>query len=201
MAVLVEGLSVIIRKDAIKRSFRGGWRAFLRTIPNRTFCADEDLVRVGFMIPNDVQTYIDMMKDHGLCFLDQGSPVDIAVVDQLTGPTTKCDWLEFSRFPVDDSEGRISACWLFEGPRVGYGLHTKSLEIKIEVPRGWEYEGSLSQDYVFIPLGEEMKQSTYLESKDGIDVYYHTPTGKIRYVSRPFSKNGLGRPRKPDPVN
>lgn len=201
MAVLVEGLSVIIRKDAIKRSFRGGWRAFKRTIPNQTFCADEGLVCVGFMTPYDVQTYIDIMRNHGLRFLDQGSPVDIAVVDQLTGPTTKCDWLEFWRFPVDGSEGRVSACWLFEGPRLGYGLHLKSLQVKIEVPRGWEYGKSLSRDHIFVPFGEETKQTTYIETKDGLDAFFHSATGKIRYVGRPFSKNGLRRPGKPDPVN
>lgn len=55
MAVLVEAISVIIRRNAIVERFVGGWDAFQQTIPNGTFCKDDDLVRVGFMTPNDIR--------------------------------------------------------------------------------------------------------------------------------------------------
>jgi hypothetical protein len=40
MAVLVEAISVIVRNDSVHRSFEGGWDAFLRTVPDRSYCAD-----------------------------------------------------------------------------------------------------------------------------------------------------------------
>ena len=58
MAVLVEALSVIVRRDAIVRKYRGGWQEFLQHVPNNTFCTDDELARVGFMHPKDVEAYV-----------------------------------------------------------------------------------------------------------------------------------------------
>jgi len=51
MAVLIEGTSVVIRLEAIHRQFPGGWQAFKLAAPNKTLCADNELIRVGFMQP------------------------------------------------------------------------------------------------------------------------------------------------------
>ena len=55
MAVLVEAISVIVRAAAIHQKYPGGWEAFKRIIPNQTLCADNELVRIGFMTPDDVE--------------------------------------------------------------------------------------------------------------------------------------------------
>jgi hypothetical protein len=34
MAVLVEGISVIVRRDAIERKLKGGWATFVGAVPN-----------------------------------------------------------------------------------------------------------------------------------------------------------------------
>jgi hypothetical protein len=47
MAVPVEGLSVIIRRDAFVRAFQGGGDAFLAAVPNQTLCYDRELARVA----------------------------------------------------------------------------------------------------------------------------------------------------------
>ena len=47
MAVLVEAISVIVRRPAIDERFNGGWPAFLQAIPNRMGCHGNDLARVG----------------------------------------------------------------------------------------------------------------------------------------------------------
>jgi len=51
MAVLVEAISVVVRRDAIDRSFGGGWRAFVSCVPNTTLSTDDQLARVGFTSP------------------------------------------------------------------------------------------------------------------------------------------------------
>jgi hypothetical protein len=58
MAVLIEGLSVIIGEESIVSKNPGGWDQFRKDIPNQTLCADEELARVGFMLPHDVQCYV-----------------------------------------------------------------------------------------------------------------------------------------------
>ena len=89
MAVLVEALSVIVRREAIVRKDSGGWSAFVAAVSNPTFCADFELVRVGFMHPDDVGGFIRRLNARGLTFLDgHENAVDLVVIDQREGPTT-----------------------------------------------------------------------------------------------------------------
>ena len=82
MAVLVEAISVIVRRDAIESKYLGGWDAFEKDSPNATLCADEHLARVGFMTPVDVESFIKYLVSYGLVFLDSGKAKDIVVADQ-----------------------------------------------------------------------------------------------------------------------
>lgn len=149
MAVLVEGISVVIRLDAVDRVVPDGREALKALIPNATFCSDGELARVGFLSPGDTEVFVDELKTHGLQFIVDGKCKDIAVVDQQRGLTVPCDWLEFAHLRMSD--GKVGACWLFEGPRVAAGLHMKGTSIELATPAGWEYEGSLSQKFTFSP--------------------------------------------------
>jgi hypothetical protein len=55
MTVLVEAISVIIRRKAIDKNFPGGWDDFVKDVPNQTLCADDKLAQVGFMSPQDAK--------------------------------------------------------------------------------------------------------------------------------------------------
>ena len=55
MAVLIEGLSVVIRYPAIETAHQGGARAFALELPNRSWCEDGELARVGFLPPEDIR--------------------------------------------------------------------------------------------------------------------------------------------------
>lgn len=138
MAVLVEAISVIVRREAIERKIAGGWDAFRKAVPNRTLCADEEIARVGFMSPSDTQLYIETLVGLGLRFLADGEAVDIAVVDQLGGPTVKCRWLAFGRLPYGGKGRTIAACWLFESPRTGSEVEGRPKSMGVEVPEGWD---------------------------------------------------------------
>ncbi len=65
MAVLVEAISVIVRRDAVNLRFSGGWREFLAIVPNSTLCSDEDLARVGFMSPLDIEAFVAFLERGG----------------------------------------------------------------------------------------------------------------------------------------
>jgi len=91
MAVLVEAISVVVRRDAIASKYPGGWDAFVDDVPNATLCFDGEVARVGFMAPPDVKAFLKHLERKGLQILDNGKFIDIAVVDQQTGFTRECN--------------------------------------------------------------------------------------------------------------
>ena len=151
MAVLVEAISVVVRRIAIDARLTGGWPRFVADAPNATLCADEALARVGFMSPADAKSFIDHLEQHGLRFMVDGTCRDLAVVDQVRGPTMPVEWLEYAAIPYGPSGGKVAACWLFEGPRLAAGVHLPGKSMELAKPVGWRYEGSLSAKFTFVP--------------------------------------------------
>jgi len=192
IAVLVEGISVIVRRDAIESKYDGGWDAFLGNVPNATLCADDEIARVGFMGPADVEDFVRHPERKGLQFLDGDKAIDLAIADQQKGPTTKCGWLEFAKIGFQD-RGKVSACWLFDGPRIVPGIHLRGRSMDIATPAGWKFEDSLSQKFQFVPTGQENDRLEFLRSEDGIDVFLDLDSGKEVFVGR------TSRHRRPDP--
>lgn len=197
MAVLVEAISVIVRRDAIERYFNGGWDAFQDIVPNKTLCTDNELARVGFMMPSDVGEFVDMLVKEGLTFVADDKFVDVAVVDQQKGPTLPTKWLEFGRLPVGDEGNRVSACWLYEGPRgLGDGVYFKKWEFDLAVPPGWSYNNSLSSKFTFVANEDVESRMKFLRREDEQDVYLDTTTGKEVYATRTTCSDNDGKPVK-----
>jgi hypothetical protein len=194
MAVLVEAISVIVRRDSIEKHFIGGWPAFLKTIPNATSCYEDKLVRVGFMEPGSVQGYIEVLEQSGLVFMEDDKAVDIVVCDQLQGPTIACDWIEFGKLPIDD-DNTVAAAWLFEGPRFTGGLHFKSRKFGLAVPARWKYKGSPSETPQFMDKLDSQKHLEFLRQENGVEVYWNKTTNKEVYVGRAVSGEPLA-PKK-----
>lgn len=175
MAVLVEGISVIVRRDAVARRYKGGWPSFVSDAVNSTLCADSEIARLGFMHPDDVGAFIGRLQVHGFVFLDQaGAAVDIVVVDQREGPTTACKWIEF--FGQDVPGGRVSAARL-----VG------SREQGLICPDGWTFEHSLSKSFEFHPGRKLNDNYEFVRHEHGTDVFRDRRTNKEVYITRPMS--------------
>ena len=177
MPVLVEASSVIVRVDAIRKRYDGGWDEFRDTVPNQSLTCDNELARIGFMTNEDVDRYIAELEAKGLCFLKDGQAQDIAVVDQAAGLITPCDWLEVGH--MGGESRRVTACRLAGGE-----------ETMLFTPTGWEYEGSASQTLRYIAQGELTETHEYLGRKDHLDVYRERATGKLIYVGRTDDKGG-----------
>jgi hypothetical protein len=141
MAVLLEAISVVIRRQAVVDRFPGGWTAFVDAAPNGTLCADDHLVRLGFMAPPEVEDFVTGLEPHGIQFVADGSLKDIAVIDQQRGPLVACDWLEFGRITLPTGPTHIiGACRLV-------GDEGTSLS----VPPDWTYEGSPTEMFGLDP--------------------------------------------------
>ncbi len=113
-----------------------------------------------------------------------GGCQDITVVDQVRGPTMPVDWLEYAVIPFGQSGGKVAACWLFEGPRVAAGIHVPGESMELATPRDWEYEGSLSAKFTFVPTDEVQSRLRFLRNESGVDVFLDTATGKEVHGSR-----------------
>jgi hypothetical protein len=148
MAVLVEGISVIVRSSAIANTLEGGWERFRLLVANQTCCNDDELVRVGFIYPQEVRACINALEEFGLTFMDQNTPVDMVVCDQHYGPRAICDWIEFTHLTIDG--GKVGVAWLWEGKRHGHGTHMRP-GMKVATPQGWHFKGSLSDKVQFAP--------------------------------------------------
>ena len=138
MAVLIEGLSVVIRRSAIDGRFQGGWEALLAQLPQQTLCDDGEIARVGFTDSEQCQQFVVALMEAGLEYADEvnGMAKDFAVVDQRAGITTLCDWLDYGHVTIDDGHAMVAACRLLE-----------STSHEIVTPRDWSYKGSLSERY------------------------------------------------------
>jgi hypothetical protein len=160
MAVLVEGISVVVRRDAIEAKIDGGWQAFQELVPNQTLCTDGQLASVSFMSPIDVENFCQSLKQVGLLFTKKGTPHDFAVVGMDTGPTAATPWIEYLG---KSKERKVSCCWLFEGERdKGFGTYMPSLSIDVAVPIGWTYEDSLTANHTFTPLDRRTRLMGWL---------------------------------------
>ncbi len=174
MAVLVEAISIIIKLEAIEDRFPGGFVAFKDFVPNPTLCWDDQIVRVGFMVPPDAEKFIDALEANGLHHLDKDErAVDFVWVDQLKGPISECDWITVGKITIDEAGDN----------RVGVALYAGSEDPKLYLPEGWTYEASLSQQYGITGPGGD-KSLKFLRHEDGNDVFFNVLTGGEVYMGR-----------------
>jgi hypothetical protein len=135
MAVLVEGFSVIVRRDAIERKYPGGWDAFAREVPNQTLSMDEKIARVGFMHSGDMRAYIGFLEHRGLVFLRDKKAVDITVASQRGSPMTACDWISFCMRGVGSQGATILISRFYDKVLWKAGLDGDSRTEPVATPR------------------------------------------------------------------
>lgn len=178
MSLLAEGISVVIKRVAVDKKYTGGWVGFVKDDPNETLCYDNNIVRIGFMSPFDVGDYIERLEDYGFQYMVNEDAVDMVVVDQLRGLCSQCHWLEVIHFFIDDDrKKRVTACHIVgEDSRDMY------------TPGDWDFEGSLSNQYMFVPCGQEDKSLKYLAYVNGLDVYLNLMTSEKVYIGRTGDK-------------
>lgn len=177
MPILIEGISVVVRRETVKKQYPGGYRGFKRLIENMRHCSDRKLIVVYFMTPPDVKEFVDYLEANGLRYLQGHQCVDVAVVDQQVGCLCNCDWIKCGKCILDDGI-TVKAAWA--------GEHANG---DLEVPEGWRYELSLSEQFSFVPTADEAHGLKYLRYEDGCDVYLNVLSGRETFVWRTHTKN------------
>lgn len=166
VSVLAEAISVVVPISILNSKYPGGVESYRRGCPNRTFCADQHLTRIGFMTPTDVEAFVTALERSGLVHRRGGQAVDLAVVDQHRGPTTPCEWIQGGKHPAG-----YSAVWL-AGTEPG----------ALAAPPDWK--PSQSAEMHFVSNEDVGERFLGLSSKDGLDVMLDFQTGKELFLGR-----------------
>lgn len=175
MAVLIEAISVIVRGETIEARYPGGWQAYVKDAPNMTLCNDEHLARVGFMAPYDVDRFVSRLKRLGFEFVRDGMAIDVCVVDQLQGPTVRCEWLEYLHMDIsgDGETVCVAVCRVTGDQRNG-----------VFTPESWNIRNCLSRNYQFVPTEKMKERLELIRHENGQDVFRERATGKEFYMGR-----------------
>ncbi len=186
MAVLIEGISLVIRRQAIAANLPGGWQAFVRIVPNQTLCADPEIARVGFMALDDAQQFVAILQGRGFTFLRGGAAVDIAPVDQLAGLKAPASWLEFGYVNLDGNGPRVAACRL-----------KGSLISEIVLPPGWTHAESLTSNFTYVPSNQIAERLESVEQDGGLDTYRDRARETTAYVGISYPQLNASTAAKP----
>jgi hypothetical protein len=65
MSVLADGFNVIARLDALDSRHPGGRQTYKTDCPNRSYCADDNVCRGGFMIAAEALEWVDELEVKG----------------------------------------------------------------------------------------------------------------------------------------
>ena len=179
MSVLVEAISVVVRRDRIAGAFRGGWAAFVRLVPNPTLCYDDNVARVGFMDFSDVTAFIESLEAKGLRAVRGGKAHDLVVIDQLQGPSMVCDWIETAAIDLP-GEGKVIAARM-----------TGDEASPFVAPGDWAYGQSLSAPSTCLTT-PDLKKLEFLRHESGLDVYRDSRGGEV-YVGRTTAEGGAAQ--------
>jgi Tetratricopeptide repeat len=168
MAILIEAINVVVKLDVLRTRYPGGIAAYEQDCPNRSFCADNHLARVGFLNAEEMEAFVARLDELGLCPLLDGCSADIAIVDQVVGPTAPCPWLSWGKH-IDG----FSLAWL-EGTDPG----------PVVVPLGWTLADS-QRVQADQPHPEAQAEGLeFVRHDEELDVYRDPRTGREVYLSR-----------------
>jgi hypothetical protein len=104
VSVLIEDVTLVVRRQRLELAYPGGVEAFLRAVrslPARPrFACDHDgmLVNVSFSDADALEAAAVLLEAHWLIAFHETREQDFVSVDQRSGPTLPCSWLNWERF-------------------------------------------------------------------------------------------------------
>ncbi|MDD9947043.1 MAG: hypothetical protein OXU20_38730 [Myxococcales bacterium] len=135
MAVLIEGVCLLLRCDAVERHYPGGVPALAAACTAEAVCADDDLMSLTFDDFDAAEEYLAELEQYGLRHLVDGMAGDAVLADPHIGPVSPCAWAEYSQAVVSaDPQQRVAVCTM-PGSEVA----------TLCVPVGWRIAGSRSE--------------------------------------------------------
>jgi hypothetical protein len=104
MSIFVESLTVVVRRLTLDVSWSGGADAYLTTALSQgslasLVCTDDELTAVSFASAGGCDVWLDRLADCGIVHVDDKRSADVVCIDELSGPRTPCDWIEWRQHP------------------------------------------------------------------------------------------------------
>jgi hypothetical protein len=166
VTVLIEAISVIIRVRTLEKKYPRGVFAYERDCPNGSFCMDRHLTRVGFMTPDDTRRFVERLQTLGFEHLRDGEAVDLVVVDQHHGPTSRCRWLKAARHPAG----------------FAFAWKARTVPGSFAYPDGWTPAQSAALSFA----GEEeaAQRLLTLKRENGLEIALDFETGREVFIAR-----------------
>jgi hypothetical protein len=165
VAVLVEAVSVIIRRDRLTPPLPDLDPTVSSAWNPPTICTDGELVRIGFYSVPEAERCIETLAAAGLQYVQDGVAQDFVIVDQTSGPSAHGNWFKFGPMSLEGNE--VLACQM-----------TGSGTLSVATPAGWTYEGSVTEAYNQLPPRAREQILRLVRREDGKHVYRHPVIGK-----------------------
>lgn len=182
MAVLIEAVCAVVRRDAIEKRIAGGWTTFAAAVPGGAFCYDSELASVGFMVVADADTFLGHLQSLGLRVEASSTERDACLVDQMGRSGTPPHWLGTTRLALEEVGGEVAVAFL-QGTQ----------ERRVVMPAGWKYEGSVSQKPLEF-VTRDSARMRFLRSQGNVEVYWDEEQQREMYVGRPYGTQPAGQP-------
>ena len=171
VALLVECISVVLRKVTLNQMYPGGESQFRADWQIPMLLADDDLISFSFMDPNDADEFAEAVQASGI-----GSE-EIAIVSHANGilevDGQTCTWLQFGTAQIYGQT--VTVCFL-TGSRVRNCV----------MPPHWKPETQADRT-TFNRDDPRYRFDRTLPVEGGgtVDVYVDKETGTEYYVGRP----------------
>lgn len=164
VAVIADGVSVLVLNETVEARLPGGVCRLESESPNRTFCTDGEVCRIGFMVMDDAVAYVRRLVESGFTAVQGGHSRDIALADQDVGFLWPCDYLEF------DGSGPLAAVRRVGSRTLGVAVASNDQEFKSQITIGSTKEFEAKFEHV--------------ETSGRVEVYRDRSTGELVYVGR-----------------
>lgn len=153
VAVLIEGVCLLLRCDAVARLYPGGVKALADACTAEAVCADDELMALTFEDSDSAEDYLAELEQYGFRHLVNDLAIDAVLADPHLGPISPCGWADYGQATVEsDPNKRVAICSM-PGAEVS----------DLCVPKGWRFKGSRSEA---LALAEDTEDSADDEPED-----------------------------------
>jgi hypothetical protein len=177
MPVLIEGVSVLLRKVSIHERYKGGYAQFLFDLNDYvSFTASNQLLCVAYKTHYEARALLKMLAEKGMrvALINEEDPArtDAVLVDQVFGPSVRVWWIDL--IPVsrsrkikaevkveskeenkESSQEHILIAATYEETDEKEELRIKNWDQgEIAYPLDWTYESPKSLDLEFLRMAE-----------------------------------------------
>lgn len=183
MAIVVTAYTVVVPVRTLEALWPGGEAAYRDAAPNGTYRSDGQLTGISLLSPQEVRGWCEeTLLSCGIRYLRDGHAVDVAVVDQTTGPLVPCSWLEFERKPAWSEASLVGTPATALAPPRGWAPDEEPLQLTTneEVAEHFEFEGVENHVAVFRDERSGEERCVGLTTDDGLSEAFAARLGVLQ---------------------